>query len=93
MNISIPAAIMGAAILLPLHSTAQAAPNTPEVRECVRHIALQERVTARRTEGARRRALIAALGKAKIACMTGQIDRGYAAAAKLELIPQQASAR
>lgn len=93
MKTTILAAIAGAAILLPLHNSAQAAANTPQVRECVRHIALQERTSARQTKGDERRALIAALGKVKIACMNGRIDAAYAAAAKLRLDPQQATAR
>lgn len=92
MNKTILATILGAAVLLPLH-TAQAASNGPEVRKCVRDIALQERQSARETKGDERRALIAALGKVKIACMNGKIDEAYAAAAKLRLDPQQASAR
>ena len=96
MKKTILAAIAGAAFLLPLQSVvqsgAQAAANTPQVRECVRQIALQERNSARQTKGNERRALIAALGKGKIACMSGQIDQAYAAAAKLKLDPQQATA-
>lgn len=93
MNKQILAACVAAAIILPLHGTAQAASNGPEVRQCVSHIAKQERASARATRGKTRRALIVALGKAKIACMSGRIDEAYAAAAKLSLNPQQATAR
>ena len=96
MKTTVLAAIAGAALLLPLQGTAHAAANTPaanspQVRECVRQIAVQERNSARQTKGDERRALIAALGKVKISCMSGKIDEAYAAAAKLKLDPQQAS--
>lgn len=93
MNKQILAACAAAVILLPLQGTAQAASNGPEVRQCVSHIAKQERDSARKTQGKTRRELIAALGQAKIACMSGKIDEAYATAAKLRLDPQQASAR
>lgn len=93
MKQQILAACIAAALLIPPHGAAQAASNSPEVRECVRKIALQERDSARKTRGDERRALIAALGKVKIACMNGRIGEAYAAAAKLRRDPQQASAR
>ena len=98
MKTTVLAAIAGAALLLPLQGTAHAAANTPaanspQVRECVRDIAKRERSAARSTKGAERRAIIAALGKIKMDCMNGKIDQAHAAAAKLRLNPQQATAK
>jgi hypothetical protein len=86
------AAIIGALFLLPLHNTAHAAANSPQVRACVHDIVKQERSAARNTKGDERRALIAALGKVKIDCMNGDIEIAYRTAAKLKLGPQQAAA-
>jgi len=91
MKKTVLAAVIGAAFLLPLHTTAQAATNSAEVRDCVRTIAQQERTSARQTKGVERRALIMALGEIKMACVNGQIKQAYKAAAKLQLDPQQAS--
>ena len=80
-----------AAFFLPFHTAAHAAANTPQVRDCVRAIAQQERLAARSTKGDERRALIAALGKAKMDCMNGDLEKAYKTAAKLKLDPQQAA--
>lgn len=93
MKTTVLSALLGAAFLLPLQGTAQAAENTPEVRACVRDIAQQERSAARQTTGEERRALIKALGAIKIACMNGETDKAYKAAAKLKLNPQSARAQ
>lgn len=80
MKKSVSLALAGAALLFPLFSlsvsgTAVAA--SDEIRTCVRHIAEIERNVARKTKGAERREIIAILGKAKIACMKGQIGSAY----------------
>jgi len=93
MKTTLLAALVGTAFLLPLQGTAQAAANSPEIRKCVRDIAMQERVSARQTKGDERRALITALGKVKIDCMNGKIKQAYKAAAALKLNPQSANAR
>lgn len=86
------AATTGAVFLLSLQNTAHAAADSPQVRECVRDIAKQERSAARSTRGDERRALIAALGKVKIDCMNGNVEKAYRTAAKLKTNPQQATA-
>ncbi|MDE0794880.1 MAG: hypothetical protein OSB76_04465 [Alphaproteobacteria bacterium] len=91
MEKTVFAALIGAAFLLPFHTTAQAAANSAEVRDCVRAIALQECTSARRIKSDERHALITALGKIKVACTNGQIEQAHKAAAKLQLAPQQAS--
>lgn len=86
------ATVLGAVFLLPLHNSAHAATDTPQVRACIQDIAKQERRSARNTKGDERRALLSALGKAKIDCMNGNVEKAYKTAAKLKLDPQQASA-
>ncbi len=92
MKKTVLAAIVGAMFLFPFHTTAQAAANEAETNNCIRAIAQQERSSARSTKGDERRALIKALGKIKMACVNGQIEQAYNAAAKLQLDPQQADA-
>lgn len=89
-NIVLPAAL-GLAIVIP-HATALAAGNKAEVRECVRDIAMQERKAGIRLKGAERRKMIVALGKVKITCLSGDVQKAYLAAAKLQGAPQQAQA-
>ena len=71
MEKTVFAALIGAAFLLPFHTTAQAAANSAEVRDCVRAIALQECTSARRIKSDERHALITALGKIKVAGTNG----------------------
>ena len=94
MKNTVLAAAFGAILLFPLHTTAQAAETTAgnaEISDCIRAIAQQERNAARRTTGAERIALIRALGKIKMACANGEIERAYKDAARLQRAPQQAS--
>jgi hypothetical protein len=92
MKKSILAAIVGAAFLLPLHTSAQAAATALEICECARDIAALERSSARQTKGQERRQIIVAPGKIKTACYNGRIKQAYSAAEKLRKSPQQASA-
>lgn len=80
MRICLSAALVAAALLIPAASPAIA--NDDEVRQCVRHIAELERRVARETKGAERREIINVLGKAKVACIKGNIADAYAGAAK-----------
>ena len=80
MRFPLPAAIVAASLLFPASSPAVA--SDEEVRRCVRHIAELERRVARETKGAERREIIKVLGKAKVACIKGNIADAYAGTAK-----------
>lgn len=92
MKKTILATVVGAAFLLPLHTSAQAA-TALQIRECARDIAALERSSARQTKGEERREIIVALGKIKNACYNGHIKQAYSVAEKHRKAPQQASAR
>lgn len=80
MRIPLPAALVAAVLLFPATTPAIAADD--DVRQCIRHIAELERRVARQTKGAERREIINVLGKAKVACIKGNIADAYAGAAK-----------